>query len=235
MKWVAKELAIVLPYHFDSDLQYNLRQGWRHAFSGYCNHCSRKKLNNWLQRWSSLRCCNQSVHVYQNCLEQSQKHVWNGAYDHVNCMETRLYLRCNRLQLSNSHVGVLIDLTIKWYFIELEQLNKANWNINDLQWTIHMPTKLTSTLCISEFPAWPSPPGKFFDGRIPHPRAKKEFRTPTPGLQKRAKTQLPGAFSSIIHYKNMKKWDRSPVKLQDFIIFRWSKDKLGLQLRPRLQ
>ena len=45
--------------------------------------------------------------VYQDCLEQSQKHVWNGAYDHFNYMETRLYLRCNKLQLSNSHMVVL--------------------------------------------------------------------------------------------------------------------------------
>ena len=30
----------------------------------------------------------------------------------------------------------------------------------------------------------------------------------------------------------MKKWDRNHVKLQDFIIFRWLKDKLGLQLSP---
>ena len=40
----------------------------------------------------SLRCCNQSVRVYQNFLEQSQKHVCNGTYDHYNYMETRLYL-----------------------------------------------------------------------------------------------------------------------------------------------
>ena len=64
MQWVAKELAIVLPYLFDSDLQYSLRQGWRHAFNGYCDHCSWKKLNNWSQCRSSLQCCNQSVHVY---------------------------------------------------------------------------------------------------------------------------------------------------------------------------
>ena len=90
VQWVAKELAIVLPYLSDSDLQYNLRQGWRHAVSGYCDHCSWTKLNNWSQCRSSLRCCNQSVHVYQNCLEQSQKHVCDGAYDHYNYMETRL-------------------------------------------------------------------------------------------------------------------------------------------------
>ena len=90
VQWVAKELAIVLPYLFDSDLQYNLRQGWRHTFHGYCDHCSWKKLNNWLQCRPSLRCCNLSVHVYQNWLEQSQKHVCNGAYHHYNYMETRL-------------------------------------------------------------------------------------------------------------------------------------------------
>ena len=28
--------------------------------------------------------------MYQNCLEQSQKHVCNDAYDHYNYMETRL-------------------------------------------------------------------------------------------------------------------------------------------------
>ena len=28
--------------------------------------------------------------MYQNCLEQSQKHVCNGAYDHCNYMEIRL-------------------------------------------------------------------------------------------------------------------------------------------------
>ena len=66
-----------------------VEQGWRHALNGYCDHCS-WKLNNWSQCRSSLRCCNQSVHVYQNCLEQSQKHVCNGAYDHHNHMETRL-------------------------------------------------------------------------------------------------------------------------------------------------
>ena len=90
VQWVAKELAIVLPYLSDSDLQYNLRQGWRHAFNGYFDHCSWKKFNNLLQCRSSLRCCNQSVHVYQNCLEQSQKHVCDDAHDHYNYMETRL-------------------------------------------------------------------------------------------------------------------------------------------------
>ena len=93
VQWVAKEFAIVLPYLFDLDLQYNLRQGWRHAFNGYCDHCSWR---NWTidynagQASASLRRCNQSVHVYQNCLEQSQKHVCNGVYDHYNYMETKL-------------------------------------------------------------------------------------------------------------------------------------------------
>ena len=28
--------------------------------------------------------------MFQNCLEQSRKHVCNGAYDRYKCMETRL-------------------------------------------------------------------------------------------------------------------------------------------------
>ena len=37
-----------------------------------------------------MSCCNQSVHMYQNCLEQSKKHVCNGAYDHYNHVEIKL-------------------------------------------------------------------------------------------------------------------------------------------------
>ena len=29
--------TVVLPYLFDSDLQYNLRQGQKRAFNGYCD------------------------------------------------------------------------------------------------------------------------------------------------------------------------------------------------------
>ena len=39
------------------------------------------------------------------------------------------------------------------------------------------------------------PPGNFFDGRIPHPRAKKEFKTPTPWAYKNElKLHLRGIF-----------------------------------------
>ena len=41
---------------FDSDLQYNLREGWRHVFNGYCDHYNQKKLK-------KLAMLNQSVHV----------------------------------------------------------------------------------------------------------------------------------------------------------------------------
>ena len=73
----------------------------------------------------------------------------------------------------------------------------------------------------------PPPTRAFCDGRIPHPREKRTFKTPTPRAYKNELKPHPGAFSSIIHYKNMKKWDRNHVKLQDFIIFRWLKNKLG--------
>ena len=74
----------------------------------------------------------------------------------------------------------------------------------------------------------------FLMGEFPTPRAKKEFKTPTPRAYQNDLKPHPRAFFSIIHYKNMKKWDKNHVKLQDFIIFRWLKDKLGLQLSPRL-
>ena len=35
-----------------------------------------------------------------------------------------------------------------------------------------------------DHPPRAKPPSDFFDGRIPHPRAKKEFKTPTPGPMK---------------------------------------------------
>ena len=48
---------------------------------------------NWTINYNAGQACDfviKSVHVYQNCLEQSQKHVCNGTYDHYNYMETRL-------------------------------------------------------------------------------------------------------------------------------------------------
>ena len=80
----------------------------------------------------------------------------------------------------------------------------------------------------------PPPWANFLMGEFPTPLsgAKKKFKTPTPRAYKNELKPHPGAFFSIIHYKNMEKWDRNHVKLQDFIIFRWLKGKLGLQLSP---
>ena len=49
------------------------------------------------------------------------------------------------------------------------------------------------------------PPDNFFDRRIPHPWARKEFKTPTPGAYTNELKPTSEAFFSIIHYKNMKK------------------------------
>ena len=69
-----------------------------------------------------------------------------------------------------------------------------------------------SNLWINQFQAWPSLP------------VKKKVQNPDPaGTIKTSWNLTPEAFSSIIHYKNMKKWDRNHVKLQNFIIFRWLK------------
>ena len=72
-------------------------------------------------------------------------------------------------------------------------------------------------------PSLTIPPGNFLMGEFSNPRAKRKFKTPTPRAYRNELKPHPGAFSSIIHYKNMKKWDRNHVKLQDFVTFRWLK------------
>ena len=49
------------------------------------------------------------------------------------------------------------------------------------------------------------PPGNIFDGRIPHPPGKKEFKTPTSRAYENELKSHPGAFFSIVYCKNMKK------------------------------
>ena len=74
-------------------------------------------------------------------------------------------------------------------------------------------------------------PGNFLMGEFPITPEQKRSSKPHPRAYKNEVKPTPGAFFSIIHYKNMKNWDRNHVKLQDFIIFRWLKDEL---LCPRL-
>ena len=85
--------------------------------------------------------------------------------------------------------------------------------------------------------AWPSPRAKpralFLIGEFPTPQAIKEFKTPTTLAYKtRAKTPPPVAFSSNITKKKQEKMRQKSCKTASFIIFRWLKDKLGLQVRP---
>ena len=56
-------------------------------------------------------------------------------------------------------------------------------------------------LMYQSIPSLTIPQGQFFHGQIPHPRAKKEFKTPTPGPKKRAKTSPPGHFSQLFTVK----------------------------------
>ena len=49
-----------------------------------------------------------------------------------------------------------------------------------------------SGLCISQFQAWPSPSGNFFDGQIPHPPGKKRVQNPTPRAYKNKLKPHPG-------------------------------------------
>ena len=74
------------------------------------------------------------------------------------------------------------------------------------------------------------PQGQFSRWANSPPPNKKKVPNLDPQAYKNGLNPTPGAFCSIIHCKNMKKLDRNHVKLQDFIIFRFLKDKLGLQL-----
>ena len=90
-------------------------------------------------------------------------------------------------------------------------------------------------LMYQSIPILTIPPGQnpqemFLMGEFPTPRAKRKFKTPTHLAYKNELKPHPGEFPPIIYYKNMKKWDRNHINLQDFIIFGWLKDKLGLQL-----
>ena len=79
-----------------------------------------EELNNWSQ---CLRCCTQSVHVYRNCLERSQKHV---AYNHYNYMETRLKWLGIMLQILNNYPWVVRMIgAIKRQFFS--HVNTCSW------------------------------------------------------------------------------------------------------------
>ena len=88
-KGISNCFAISLRFRFAIQLETRLEP----CLQWLLRSCQLEELNvnNWLQSWSSLRCCSQSVHVYQNCLEQSQKHVYDGTYDYYNYMEARFY------------------------------------------------------------------------------------------------------------------------------------------------
>ena len=45
---------------------------------------------NWTIDYNAGQACDIVIKVYQNCLEQSQKHVCDGAYDPYNYVKTRL-------------------------------------------------------------------------------------------------------------------------------------------------
>ena len=64
VQWVVKELAIALPYLFDSDLHCNLRQGWRHAFIAAGR--------NWTIDYNAGQACSVVIKVF-TCI----KTVWN--------------------------------------------------------------------------------------------------------------------------------------------------------------
>ena len=79
---------------------------------------------------------------------------------------------------------------IVFLFVDLNNLTFDQfWNVMLLFTSVMLSTRsfCTSTLvnmyelCISQFQAWPSPPGNVFNGRIPHPPGKKSSKPPAPG------------------------------------------------------
>ena len=63
------------------------------------------------------------------------------------------------------------------------------------------------------------PPRAIFLWANSPPPGKKGVQNPHPRAYNNELKPHPWGIFSIIHYKNMKKWDRNHVKLQDFIIF----------------
>ena len=76
-----------------------------------------------------------------------------------------------------------------------------------------------SAIYVQSIPSLTTPRAIFLMGEFPTP-GQTEVQNPDARAYKNELNPTPGAFSSIIHYKNMKKEDRNHVKLQDFIIFR---------------
>ena len=93
-----------------------------------------------------------------------------------------------------------VFLRIKYYEIRINQMI----NQQKLQKLIKVAFIFVNNVSVNSKPDHPPPP-IFLMGEFPTPRAKRKFKTPTPRAYKNELKPYPGAFSSIIHYKNMKK------------------------------
>ena len=86
-------------------------------------------------------------------------------------------------------------------------------------------------------PPWAKPQGNFFDGRIPHPPGKKEFKTPTPrAYENELKPHPQGIFLNYSPQKHDKMRQKSCktvrlYHLQDIKRLVWSPIKSRLHYR----
>ena len=153
------------------------------------------------------------------------RRIWSGKYLHseILWMEKRYWLLFN---FRNLHENALIvpNFQNQLFLIYMYMY-------------IHVLSWGTPSICNVSVNSKPDHPPKqnpqaiFWWANSPPP-GKKGVQNPTPGPIKMSQNPTPRAFFSVIHYENMKTWDRNHVKLQDFIIFRWLKDKSDLQLIP---
>ena len=151
VQWVEKEVAIVLPYLFDSDLQYNsgdtpsmvsaiiaAGRNWTINYNGgqACDvvikmfTCIRTAWNRVRNMFETVLTTITTIwrpgfNVYQNCLEQSEKHVCNGAYDHYTYVVTRLYVSTQNSPFSFSNQQIYVknhnqnhfQSSLSWFYI----------------------------------------------------------------------------------------------------------------------
>ena len=120
---------------------------------------------------------------------------WSGKYLHseILWMEQIYWLLFN---FSNLHENTLIVSNFQNQHILIYM------HINVLSWGTHFPSPSTCNVWVNSKPD--HRPGQFFDGQIPHPQAKREFKTPTPRPIKQAKTPSPGHCSQLFTIKHEK-------------------------------
>ena len=151
------------------------------------------------------------------------RRIWSGKYLHseILWMGKRYWLLFN---FSNLHENTLIVSNFQNQHILIYM------HIHVLSWGTPFPSRSTCNVSVNSKPY--HPPGQFFWWANSPSPGKQRVQNPHPwAYNNKLKPHPQGIFLNY-SLQNMKKWDINHVKLQDFIILRWLKDKLDLQLSP---